>query len=98
MSDGVDALFRSAERGGHDMTSKSANIIPFERGGEADAAGTQRIGPAGGETWRRLDRALNQAALSELDCVLDTHNEALWVYQQHFQSLTRIRRDRPVAS
>jgi DSF synthase len=64
------------------MTSKSANIIPFERAGaEADAA------PASGESWRRLERALGQAGLSELDCVLDAPNESLWVYQQHFQSL-----------
>lgn len=87
MTEDFDASLTLADRGGHDMTSKSANIIPFERGGESDAASAARAAPQGGETWRRLDRALAQAGLSELDCVLDTHNEALWVYQQHFQSL-----------
>ena len=72
------------------MTSKSADIIPFERGGGAEAlgetAGAARPG-GGGETWSRLAKALGQAGLSELDCVLDAHNEAIWVYQQHFNSL-----------
>lgn len=88
MTDANDAIFATADRGGHDMTSKSADIIPFERGGagESDSASAARGAPTG-ETWRRLDRALAQAGLSELDCVLDTHNDALWVYQQHFQSL-----------
>jgi DSF synthase len=89
MSGIIDAVFASAERGGHDMNSKGADIIPFERGNasEADVANMQRSALPPGETWRRLDRALNQAALSELDCVLDAPNEALWVYQQHSQSL-----------
>lgn len=82
-----DAAFNLADRGGHDMTSKSADIIPFERGGAASDDAAARGTPPAGETWRRLDRALAQANLSELDCVLDTHNDALWVYQQHFQSL-----------
>src|SRR5689334_24193027 len=88
MTDVLDATFSLADRGGHDMTSKGADIIPFERGGaaEADTAGAARAA-AVGETWRHLDRALAQAGLRELDCVLDTHNEALWVYQRHSQSL-----------
>jgi DSF synthase len=94
MSEHIDALLAAAERGGHGMSSKGADIIPFERGsaGEAaanstpaDAAAASR--PEQGETWRRLGKALTQAGLSELDCVLDSHNEAIWVYQQHFNSL-----------
>ncbi len=72
--------------------SKSADIIPFDRGGEGaataasvDVAGIAR--PAGSESWRRLAKALGQAGLSELDYVLDSHNEAIWVYQQHFSAL-----------
>lgn len=88
MTDVFHAAFPMADRGGLHMTSKGADIIPFERsGGNGEGDAAPRAAQSAGETWRRLDRALAQASLSELDCVLDTHNEALWVYQQHFQSL-----------
>ncbi len=66
------------------MTGENTNIIRFERGGNAEVS---ESGPAGGESWSRLRRALAQAALSELDCVLDAPNEAIWVYQRHLTSL-----------
>src|SRR5262249_8961405 len=74
------------------MNAKSADIIPFERGGTGEAgvnpaAETARPGSGTGETWRRLGKALAQAGLSELDCVFDTHNGAIWVYQQHSSAL-----------
>jgi DSF synthase len=89
MTEVLDALCGAAERGGHDMNSKSADIIPFDRAGasEADAATAARTGPEGGEASRRLERALKHAALSELDCVVDMVSETLWVYQQHINSL-----------
>src|SRR5918994_827075 len=74
-----------AGRGGHIMT-QSGNIIRFGRGvANDDAESSLRQGSS--ETWRRLSKALGQAGLRELDCVLDTHNETIWVYQQHATSL-----------
>ena len=85
-------MFAAAERGGQSMTSKTDNIIPFDRGSDAalagaDAASTIRAGAGSGETWSRLAKALANAGMSELDFVLDAKNEAIWVYQQHFNSL-----------
>jgi DSF synthase len=74
-----------AGRGGQNMT-QSGIIIPFERGAANDDADTS-LRQGSGETWRRLSKALGQAALRELDCVLDTHNQTIWVYQQHSTSL-----------
>ncbi len=51
MTGAFDAAFSPADRGGLDMTSKGADIIPFERGGapaESDAAA--RGTPPAGET------------------------------------------------
>jgi len=67
------------------MTPENTNIIRFDRAG--NTAEVMESGASGGESWSRLRRALTQASLSELDCVLDAPNQAVWVYQRHLQSL-----------
>lgn len=85
MSGKGDLLVAGVGRGGQSMTSKSANIIPFERSG--NAAEIAELHPSASHCWSRLGKALGQAALSELDCVLDAHNETIWVYQRHSNSI-----------
>jgi DSF synthase len=81
MSNDLDLFIAAVERGDHDMTSKSADIIPFERGAASELA-FDEPGPSPAQT---LVRALAAAGLTEVESYYDPKERVLWAYQRHLE-------------
>lgn len=80
MTDNLEHFIAAVERGDPEMTSKSADIIPFERGADRAAAEPALPGPE-----QTLVRALAAANFSEVESYYDPDEKVLWAYQRHIE-------------
>jgi len=79
MTSELDLFIAAVERGDPEMTSKTADIIPFERG----ASGDRAYEPATPGPEQMLVRALAAANLAEVESYYDPDEKVLWAYQRH---------------
>jgi len=80
MSNELGLFIAAVERGDPEMTSKSADIIPFERGAERSGGDSAIAGPE-----HALVRALAAADLAEVESYYDPDEKVLWAYQRHLE-------------
>jgi DSF synthase len=81
MTSELDLFIAAVERGDPEMTSKTADIIPFERGVGSDR-GYESAMPGPEQT---LVRALAAANLAEVESYYDPDEKVLWAYQRHVE-------------
>src|SRR5688572_22336941 len=82
MTDNLELFIAAVERGDHEMTAgntKSADIIPFERGAE------RAMPDAAPSSEQALVRALAAANLTEVESYYDSDEKVLWAYQRHVE-------------
>jgi DSF synthase len=82
MSSDLDLFISAVDRGDYEMTSKSADIIPFER---TSGGGERTAEPAGPSPEQTLARELANANLTEVETYYDTKQRVLWAYQRHLE-------------
>lgn len=78
MANDFELFSAAVDRGVDEMTSKGADIIPFERGGFERAVEPAAPGPE-----QILVRALAAAKLTEVEPYYDAQERVLWAYQRH---------------
>jgi DSF synthase len=76
MTDDIELFIAAVDRDDHEMTSKGADIIPFERGNAE-----RHVESTGPE--QTLIRALAAAQFAEVEPYYDAQARVLWAYQRH---------------